>query len=172
MFMYLVGFAIYSRVRNTGVHTYEGSTSSPALRCLGHRNLNSYREKEKLARRPGTSRESETARERGTQHTTRTDTEEEEEWWRTRSGRRWRGLRLEGSCAEDEEISEEDEGAQWHGTYEYPRHLQRWEREAATVEKSIAMGTSTWSSCYSTLVYRKHVIIKLKNSLMNIYFYV
>lgn len=70
---------------------------------------------------------SETTRDRGVERITRREAEEEEEerWWGTRSGRRWRGLRLEGSCAEDEEVSEEGEGARWHGTYEYPRRLQQ-----------------------------------------------
>jgi len=60
-----------------------------------------------------------------------------------------RSVRLERSCAEDEEVSEEGRGARWHGTYEYPRQLQQWgegsegvERREREKQNSIVMGTT------------------------------
>jgi hypothetical protein len=49
-----------------------------------------------------------------------------------------RSVRLERSCAEDEEVSEEGKGARWHGTYEYPRRLQQWGEESEGGKRGVA----------------------------------
>lgn len=72
-----------------------------------------------------------------------------------------RSVRLERSCAEDEEVSEEGKGARWHGTYEYPRRLQQWgegKRERKTRGVATVEQYSDGHDCSTCRLYGTRII--------------
>lgn len=131
-------------VWETLAYTHEGSTSPPASRCLGDRNLNSYERKKSWPEDPDKSKERDGERTRYITHD-KDRCRRRRRRRRTMKNKEWEEMEKSAAggklCRKRRDIRGGWGRAQWHGTYEYPRRLQRWEREATTAEKSIAMGT-------------------------------
>lgn len=134
-------------VWETLAHTHEGSTSPPASRCLGDRNLNSYERKKSWPEDPDKSKERDGERTRYITHDK--DRCRRRRRRRTMKNKEWEEMERSAAggklCRRRRDIRGGWGRAQWHGTYVVPETF-------ATVRKRSNDGREEYSDGHETTV--------------------